>query len=697
MATEQKYSPVQRVNIGPGKDDVNDFARKYNLEIENIYDLLNKYTVSKVVFYGTSSFWSSITGGYRLSLPHNGNIVFAVYKTISTTESQQVLVGVSMNATNVMLDSVTKFDGYMLYAAINEELGIQPVDPAVDANAAAIAARDYASSASTTATQLMNWLESKETLTAPAVDPTLTISGAAADAKATGDMLLPVFDRVQTLDMLLTQQGNIAANGGENSSTTHRRSGYIKVSQGTVYNWKLQSPTGAPCIAFYTSPSVSGYVSANSVLGTYTLQNGTYTVPADGYIRLVCFTAKIDQAYFYSNANVKKELMDLNTKIDENVTRIDNNISVLHPNGTPTTTEVYKKVFGLLAADKTNAFINGSGNLVTNAIYRTTQYIPISAGETFTYKIAHGTTLPIIAFYSTTDTASYVSANSVIGVAGYTSGTYTAPADGFLRFVYHTSYTDSIVIFTDEMPDNVKKNIKKNYVSDLNILCMGDSIFGNDGEIVANLATFTGANVINGAFGGSRVSNRGGTDQFQYFDGINLVHALVTNNWTNQDNAATALESSYPWLRTRLATLKSVDLSTLDVITFDWGTNDYAAGALIGDITSAYTSVIDDIQQYYPHIRILIITPIWRYFGSKSENRNGDNYVVNVSTLKEIASAIDSHAQDMHIEVLQMYQKMPLSYNTADLYFDSGSDVHLNTTGNMVYAHILNGKIQSMY
>ena len=115
MAIEQKYSPVQRVNIGPGKDTLNDFARKYNLEIENIYDLLNKNTVSKVVFYGTSSYWSGITGGYRLSLPHNGNIVFAVYKTISTTESEQVLVGVSMNATNIMLESVTKFDGFMLY------------------------------------------------------------------------------------------------------------------------------------------------------------------------------------------------------------------------------------------------------------------------------------------------------------------------------------------------------------------------------------------------------------------------------------------------------------------------------------------------------------------------------------------------------------------------------------------------------
>ena len=129
----------------------------------------------------------------------------------------------------------------------------------------------------------------------------------------------------------------------------------------------------------------------------------------------------------------------------------------------------------------------------------------------------------------------------------------------------------------------------------------------------------------------------------------------------------------------------------------DWGTNDYTGGKTIEEITTAYNSVIDMLQATYPSIRLLIITPIWRYFGAKTDNDNGDNHIYNVSTLKEIATAIDQNAKDKRIESLQMYQKMPLSYNTADLYYDSGDSTHLNATGNMVYAHILNGKIQSMY
>lgn len=71
-------------------------------------------------------------------------------------------------------------------------------------------ASNSASSASTTATQLMAYLETKETLTAPAVDPTLFISGAAADAKVTGDNLK--YDTSKTfgsLQSIVISQNNV--------------------------------------------------------------------------------------------------------------------------------------------------------------------------------------------------------------------------------------------------------------------------------------------------------------------------------------------------------------------------------------------------------------------------------------------------------------------------------------------------------
>lgn len=190
-----------------------------------------------------------------------------------------------MNATNVMLDSVTKFDGYMLYAAINEELGIQPVDPAVDANAAAIAARDYASSASTTATQLMNWLESKETLTAPAVDSTLSISGAAADAKVTGKSIQAIYDGKErllltTLPGFINVDGTIAAQSAPNKDVYTNR---IPVEPGDVFDISLEYGTAHSMgltVARYDNTGTfveRSYIVSSVTQATY---NGQYTVPA---------------------------------------------------------------------------------------------------------------------------------------------------------------------------------------------------------------------------------------------------------------------------------------------------------------------------------------------------------------------------------------------------------------------------------
>lgn len=84
----------------------------------------------------------------------------------------------AMRAKNIYIDGVDVTE------AVTET-----AEKADAAATSATAAAGSASSASTTATQLMAYLEDKEELTAPAVDPTLTISGAAADAMASGEKL----------------------------------------------------------------------------------------------------------------------------------------------------------------------------------------------------------------------------------------------------------------------------------------------------------------------------------------------------------------------------------------------------------------------------------------------------------------------------------------------------------------------------
>jgi len=359
--------------------------------------------------------------------------------------------------------------------------------------------------------------------------------------------------------------------------------------------------------------------------------------------------------------------------------------------------------FSLYDAEYQNGYIGGDGTLKKLASYRATNLVYVKKGLKIKYKLKHATVSPIIGLYSGNSMELKNFIDRVDGFNGVSEGEYIVPSDGYICFVTLEGYKEGYVIFDNSIFDGIKDYVKgyvNNKVEDannlnLNILCLGDSIFGNDGEIVSYLAQFTGSNVINGAIGGTRASIRvSNTDAFQFLDGQNLVRALTSGDWTNQDSAVSTLTTYSSWLPSRVETLKSVDLSKIDLVTMDWGTNDYAGGQTIETILSAYDAIIDSLQSAYPELRILITTPIWRYF---NDTENGDNKVYADATLRQIAEAIEEFAKEKRVHVLNAYQNMPLNYNTATTYFDTDSGVHLNKKGNEVYAHLLNGKIRTLF
>lgn len=468
--------------------------------------------------------------------------------------------------------------------------------------------------------------------------------------------------------------GYIDNGGFFNSNANYRCSDYIPIKSGDTIEYTLSNNTTLPIIAVYDSSKT--YVSAKTIKGINGYSSGTFTADASGFVRIIYSALKANVgAIFTSNIpdNIAKGLKDASFEASE----------------------IYKKVYAVNTDNTSSGFIDASGAFVSNALYTTTDYIHINNGESFSYKLSHGATIPIVAYYDLNKI--YDGSKSVNGIAGYSEGTYTATSEGYVRFTYLNSKGNVRVIFTDTIPDNVKKAFPSNEVPSLNILCLGDSIFGEDDDITEALSFLSGATVINGAVGGTRATNRGGSHGFKDFDGVNLIQALCTNTWTNQEAGAEALVGSYPWITSKLATLKSVDMSKIDLITFNWATNDYTASISMADIITAHNTIIDTIQTYYPTIKIVVITPIWRYFGAKSDNQNADNYAYNVNTLKEISNSILQNAQDKRITVFDAYKNIPLNYNTCDSYFNTGSDVHLNAVGGKMFAHYLNGFINSIY
>lgn len=241
-------------------------------------------------------------------------------------------------------------------------------------------------------------------------------------------------------------------------------------------------------------------------------------------------------------------------------------------------------------------------------------------------------------------------------------------------------------------------DIKSSELLDKRILVFGDSIWGNDrtNGVADFLREYSGAIVYNGAVGGTRITgdrNQYSSPAYKPFDGVNLIHALLTQTWTEQDANVDDV-TSYVKDET-LPMLKSVDMSKIDIVILSYGHNDFTAPKTVSEIQSAFESAVSEILTAYPSIRILIITPPWRMFSNKTVD--GDVYEnSNNDTLRDIADGIVAGAKAKHIACLNMLDEMPWRAETKGYYLDS-DEVHPNTEGNKIYAHVVNGKLRSMY
>lgn len=90
-----------------------------------------------------------------------------------------------------------------------------------------------------------------------------------------------------------------------------------------------------------------------------------------------------------------------------------------------------------------------------------------------------------------------------------------------------------------------------------------------------------GATVYGVAFGGCRMSSH--VLHWDAFSMYRLADGIVSGDWTLQDAAIAAGVSRMPaYFATALATLKSINFSTVDYITISYGTKDLYGGQRVG-------------------------------------------------------------------------------------------------------------------
>lgn len=240
------------------------------------------------------------------------------------------------------------------------------------------------------------------------------------------------------------------------------------------------------------------------------------------------------------------------------------------------------------------------------------------------------------------------------------------------------------------------------------IVNFGDSIFGNTRgatSVSGQIAAATGATVHNCGFGGCRMSKH--TGYWNAFSMYSIVDAIISKDFTAMETGANASDTSCPsYFKQTVELLKTIDFNKVDYITIAYGTNDYTAGKNLdvgkGDKNiDAYAGAlrysIEKLLTNFPHIKLLICTPIWRWW----ENENGISsdtkyYNAEKDTLIDFKNKVIEVCEEYHVPYLNGYDNVGINEFTKRYYFTSPDGTHPNANGNKRYAETIIGRLEQM-
>lgn len=183
------------------------------------------------------------------------------------------------------------------------------------------------------------------------------------------------------------------------------------------------------------------------------------------------------------------------------------------------------------------------------------------------------------------------------------------------------------------------------------------------------------------------------TETYDAFCMYNLADSVANNDWTLQDTALNYEGWTAPKLYDQtLKRLKSIDFSEVDIITIAYGTNDFTSKKVLDNLNNAYDTTtfagalrysIDTISAAYPHIEIVICTPIYRFWMDEDGNflYDSDTYELNGQKLTNFVQQTKDVASEYSLFLIDNYNGTGIVKDNRTDYFPKTSGVHPNAAG----------------
>ena len=177
--------------------------------------------------------------------------------------------------------------------------------------------------------------------------------------------------------------------------------------------------------------------------------------------------------------------------------------------------------------------------------------------------------------------------------------------------------------------------------------------------------------------GATLVDQTSGNKPYEDLGFKGLMNAMSTGDYTAQDQAVADLADRSEFnFTTNLNNFKGIDWSEVDTAVVMYGTNDYYnAPITIDAFKSGFKSEIATLMQKEPHVRVFVITPMYREDGGIA---NGQGKV-----LTDYVDAILEVCREVNIPCFDLYHGSNVNEYTSDTYLaDDG--LHQNATGNVL-------------
>ena len=168
----------------------------------------------------------------------------------------------------------------------------------------------------------------------------------------------------------------------------------------------------------------------------------------------------------------------------------------------------------------------------------------------------------------------------------------------------------------------------------------------------------------------------------------NVVDAIISKNFTTQETEVSK-ETEYNFPK-QLDTLKNIDFNNIDIVTIAYGTNDCGFNIKIGNINDesketfagAINYTIKRLQTAFPHLEIILVTPIFRSMSWTSTDYNVLCDVKSNSNQDYLIDFVDMMCEIGHIrniKVIDNFHNTGINKYNIDYYLSDGVHPKVDT------------------